>query len=164
MQVLDLSGKDANAFTATPFTIGKYNEKRGIYTTELFTTPGGNRCVHVGIDLGGPVLKSSVLCFVALRSMFSLKVGHPVYLPYDGTIAFQGYNAAEGDYGNCVITKHIIQDQTLYMLFGHLDGKSIGHDAGESRRRSVCACEHLLGPIRQAFACWLYDWSFGRSS
>lgn len=93
------------------YTIGKYAEKRGIYTSELFTggvPPELRRDIHVGIDLGGPI-------------------GAPVMLPCAGRIAFQGYNPADGDYGNCVITRHELQGHPLYMLFGHLDGRSIAH-------------------------------------
>ncbi len=101
--VLDLSGTSTEAFTG--WTIGRYNERRGIYRSELFSS---ERNIHVGIDLGGPV-------------------GWQVHLPYEGTIAYQGYNAAAGDYGNCVITRHELQGQTLWMLFGHLDSTSVRH-------------------------------------
>lgn len=80
------------------------------------------------------VVQYENLFFFGFSNSFSstkqTKVGHPVYLPYEGTIAFQGYNPADGDYGNCVITKHIIQDKELYMLFGHLNKDSIAHETG----------------------------------
>ena len=41
----------------------------------------GERCVHVGIDIGGPV-------------------GTSVHTPLAGTIHSAGYNPADGDYGN----------------------------------------------------------------
>jgi murein DD-endopeptidase MepM/ murein hydrolase activator NlpD len=85
-----------------PYTIGRYDEKRAIYTSELFTkTPGEPRCIHLGIDLGAPS-------------------GTPVYAPCDGEVAFVGYNDAHLDYGFCLVTKHVLQGQIIYFLFGHL--------------------------------------------
>lgn len=110
--VLDLSSADAQTpFASSEYTIGRYNERRGIYTSELFVGAGApeqRRDIHVGIDLGGPV-------------------GTPVMLPCAGTVAFQGYNAADGDYGHVVITRHELQGRVLYMLFGHLDKHSTSH-------------------------------------
>lgn len=116
--VLDLSG--TSAVPSSVWNIGKYDEKRGIYAEhkDLFTE---ERCIHVGIDLGGPV-------------------GTPVYLPYEGRIAFQGYNPLKGDYGYCVITRHVIQRRTLWLLFGHLDAKSVSHPTDQ-----VLPVGHIIG-------------------
>ena len=61
--------------SSSPFgqvwTVGRYDENRSIYKTDLFTTPEGPRCVHVGVDLGGPV-------------------GTPVYACSDGVISSCG--------------------------------------------------------------------------
>ena len=46
-ELLDLSG--ALPEPGNPWTIGRYDEARGIYTQALFA---GGRCVHMGIDLG----------------------------------------------------------------------------------------------------------------
>eukprot|EP00729_Bicosta_minor_P014390 gene14390-6222_t len=71
--VLDLgNGADAENFKNDKYSIGRYDENRSIYTTDLFTTPEGPRCVHVGIDLGAPV-------------------GTPVYACADGIISSCGY-------------------------------------------------------------------------
>ena len=70
--VLDLSGSTENV-RMSEFSIGKYDEIRNIYTTELFA---GGRTLHIGLDIGGPV-------------------GTPVMSVAEGTIAFSGYNAAE---------------------------------------------------------------------
>tara|TARA_B000000532_G_scaffold154253_2_gene123966 strand:+ start:187 stop:771 length:585 start_codon:yes stop_codon:yes gene_type:complete len=99
--VLDLSGSTENV-RMSEFSIGKYDEIRNIYTTELFS---GGRTLHIGLDIGGPV-------------------GTPVMSVADGTIAFSGYNAAEGDYGHTVIVHHTIQEQNLWILYGHLSATS----------------------------------------
>ena len=103
--VLDLSDPSKTVYLSV-YSVGRYNEIRpGVYNTELFE---GNRCVHMGIDIGGPV-------------------GTPVMSVADGTVAFSGYNAAEGDYGHTVITHHTIQGQDLWILYGHLDAASTTH-------------------------------------
>ena len=100
--LLDLSGEDAAAeFGKHPYSIGRYNEKRGIYTSEQYCTSDGPRCIHLGIDLGAPA-------------------GTPVHAPCEGEVAFVGYNAAHLDYGYCLVTKHAVDGRTLYFLFGHL--------------------------------------------
>ena len=89
----------------TEFSIGKYDEVRpNLYNTELF---GGERNVHMGIDIGGPV-------------------GTPCMGFMDGEISHFGYNPAAGDYGNVVITKHDIGGVPVWALYGHLDAASIG--------------------------------------
>ena len=102
--VLDLTG-DADNIRTSEYSIGRYNEIRQFYTTELFS---GNRCVHIGIDIGGPV-------------------GTPIMSVFSGKVAFSGYNPADGDYGHTIITKHNIQGQNLWILYGHLDAASTEH-------------------------------------
>ena len=86
------------------FDIGRYDELRpGMYSTELF---GGNRFLHVGIDIGGPI-------------------GTPCMAFMDGEISHFGYNPEEGDYGYVVITKHDIGGVPVWALYGHLDAASI---------------------------------------
>lgn len=86
------------------FDIGRYDELRpGMYSTELFA---GERFLHVGIDIGGPV-------------------GTPCMAFMDGEISHFGYNPAAGDYGNVVITRHEIGGVPVWALYGHLDAASI---------------------------------------
>ena len=86
------------------FDIGRYDELRpGMYSTELFA---GERFLHVGIDIGGPV-------------------GTPCMAFMDGEISHFGYNPAAGDYGNVVITRHEIGGVLVWALYGHLDAASI---------------------------------------
>ena len=101
--VLDLSLGFWNQ-PETEFSVGKYNEVRpNLYNTEIF---GGERNVHIGIDIGGPV-------------------GTPCMAFMDGEISHFGYNPAAGDYGNVIITKHEISGAKVWALYGHLDAASI---------------------------------------
>jgi len=84
--------------------VGRYNEKRpGTYTAPLF---GGNRNVHMGVDISGPP-------------------GTPIYAFEEGTIFMTEYRPALGDYGATLITKHLISRRPLYVLWGHLQKRSI---------------------------------------
>jgi len=86
------------------FDIGRYDELRpGMYSTELFA---GERFLHVGIDIGGPV-------------------GTPCMAFMEGEVSHFGYNPAAGDYGNVVITKHEISGVAVWALYGHLNSTSI---------------------------------------
>ena len=86
------------------YDIGKYDELRpGMYNTDLFKD---NRFLHIGIDIGAPV-------------------GTPCMAFEDGVISHFGYNPEDGDYGNVIITKHIIGGVPIWALYGHLDSNSI---------------------------------------
>jgi murein DD-endopeptidase MepM/ murein hydrolase activator NlpD len=55
----------------------------------------------------------------------------PLYLFYDGEIAYLRNNDRAGDYGPTIITRHDLGHQWLYALHGHLsvdslEGKSVG--------------------------------------
>ena len=93
------------------FDIGRYDELRpGMYSTDLFE---GNRFLHVGIDIGGPI-------------------GTPCMAFMDGVISQFGYNPEPGDYGNVIITKHEIGGVPLWALYGHLNAASIeGIEVGD---------------------------------
>ena len=86
------------------FDIGRYDELRpGMYSTELFSD---GRFLHIGIDIGAPV-------------------GTPCMAFDDGEISHFGYNAADGDYGYVIITKHIVGEIPIWALYGHLSADSI---------------------------------------
>lgn len=93
-----------------PFTIGRYDEKRpGMYGAETF----GARDVHMGIDLGA-------------------EAGTPVHAYDDGEIFLFGENAAPGDYGPTLVTRHELDGRALYVLLGHLSRRSLeGKRVGE---------------------------------
>ncbi len=71
--------------------IGRYDEPRLVYVTELFSHPNNwsdeNRTVHLGIDL---------FC----------EAGTPVFAPLDGVVHSVANNAAEGDYGPTIVLEH----------------------------------------------------------
>ncbi len=107
------SGYDPGRALSSPFGIGRYDEdRRGMYDAALFQNSGEPRTIHVGIDIGAPV-------------------GTPVHAFFDGEVFLFSYNAAEGDYGYTLITKHDFGGESLYALHGHLShascaGKKIG--------------------------------------
>ena len=101
--ILDLS-RGVWSQPETTFSVGKYDEFRpNLYNTDLF---GGERNMHIGIDIGGPV-------------------GTPCMAFMDGVISQFGYNPEPGDYGNVIITKHEIGGVPLWALYGHLNAASI---------------------------------------
>jgi murein DD-endopeptidase MepM/ murein hydrolase activator NlpD len=106
------------------YDIGRYDEQRpGMYSTDLFA---GSRFLHVGIDIGAPV-------------------GTPCMAFANGEISHFGYNPADGDYGNVIITKHLLDGVPLWALYGHLDAASI---AGKRVGQPVSAGEVI---------CWMGD-------
>ena len=107
-EVFDFTrGYDPQRDLKGEFGIGRYDEdRRGMYEAALFKSGEAPRTIHVGIDIGAPV-------------------GTPVKAFYDGEIFLVGNNAAEGDYGHTVITRHLFGGTELYALHGHLSSKSI---------------------------------------
>jgi murein DD-endopeptidase MepM/ murein hydrolase activator NlpD len=107
--VLDLRagyGEPAPGAPPSPWSIGRYDEDRGVYTTALFTAGPAPRTVHMGIDLGGPV-------------------GEPVHAFGDGEVLFAGVNPAPGDYGAVIVLAHTFEGRPLYALYGHLSHASL---------------------------------------
>ncbi|NCG18293.1 MAG: peptidoglycan DD-metalloendopeptidase family protein [Rhodobacterales bacterium] len=99
-QVLDLSipPERRDPITAK-YTIGRYNEVRvGVYEQALFE---GTRNIHMGIDIGAPA-------------------GTQVHAFDAGVIWAIGDNAADGDYGPTVITRHPWEGGFIFALPGHL--------------------------------------------
>ena len=90
------------------FTIGRYDEDRkGMYTQALF---GGERTIHVGLDIGGPAQT-------------------PIYAFDDGIIHSFADNDVDGSYGPTIITQHELliegEEQTIWVLHGHLSRESL---------------------------------------
>lgn len=92
--------------------VGRYNEARPIYTTDLFRAEGNDmpewRTVHVGLDLFAPA-------------------GTPIYAPLDGVVHSFADNDAPLDYGPTIILRHTVgaEQLTFYTLYGHLSRESL---------------------------------------
>ena len=95
--------------------IGRYNEARPIYTSEIFKTEGNDgpewRTVHLGLDL-------------------FMEAGSPVLAPLDGIVHSFANNTAPLDYGPTIILQHTVagnNDQllTFFTLYGHLSMDSL---------------------------------------
>ena len=88
--------------------IGRYDEVRAIYTTDLFRLEGNDgpewRTVHLGIDVGAAP-------------------GTPIHAPLPGTVHSLRNNDAPGDYGPTVILEHAATNDrpAFWTLYGHLD-------------------------------------------
>ena len=102
------------------YDIGRYDELRpGMYSTELFSD---GRFLHVGIDIGAPV-------------------GTPCMAFDDGEIAHFGYNPDDGDYGNVIVTKHMVGITPVWALYGHLCSESIkGKEVGQKISKGEVIC------------------------
>ena len=110
---------DVDAFTAKIFArmkaagagvgIGRYNEARLLYTSDVFkSTDGERRTIHIGIDL-------------------FMKAGSPVFAPLEGVIHSFANNAAPLDYGPAIIIQHEFDDGRVrfFTLYGHLSEGSL---------------------------------------
>lgn len=101
------------------FDVGKYDEdRRGMYTSSLFSNGSSQRTIHVGLDIGGPS-------------------GTAVHAFERGIVHSAGYNAGVGDYGNVIVIEHHLRnDMKVYALYGHLSSKSIqGRFPGQKIKR-----------------------------
>ena len=74
-----------------------------MYTHELF---GGERDLHVGIDIGAPV-------------------GEPIHAFSKGIVHSLGINAEDGSYGPTIIIKHEFEGKPIWALYGHLSMESL---------------------------------------
>jgi 4-aminobutyrate aminotransferase-like enzyme/Ser/Thr protein kinase RdoA (MazF antagonist) len=116
------------------FVIGRYDERRLIYTSPQFDHSSDEsavvgetaerRSIHLGIDLFAPA-------------------GSDVFAPLNGNVYVSEYRNHDQDYGGVVILRHATPDgDAFYTLYGHLnrasvDGWAIGESvsAGESLGR-----------------------------
>ncbi len=92
--------------------IGRYDEVRAIYTTDLFRIEGNDgpewRTVHIGIDVGAPP-------------------GTAIHAPLAGTVHSFRDNNAPGDYGPTIVLEHAATSErpVFWTLYGHLNRASI---------------------------------------
>jgi 4-aminobutyrate aminotransferase-like enzyme/Ser/Thr protein kinase RdoA (MazF antagonist) len=100
--------REANAAVG----IGRYNEARALYTSEIFKCEGNDgpawRTIHLGLDL-------------------FMEAGSPVFAPLDATVHSFRNNAGQLDYGPTIILQHTVADGalTFYTLYGHLSPDSL---------------------------------------
>lgn len=94
------------------FGVGRYDEVRAIYTTDLFRVEGNDgpewRTVHLGIDLGAPP-------------------GTPIHAPLAGKVHSLRDNDAPGDYGPTILLEHPATDDrsVFWTLYGHLSRSTL---------------------------------------
>jgi 4-aminobutyrate aminotransferase-like enzyme len=91
--------------------IGRYDEARLAYTSELFQSASDDgpewRTVHLGLDI-------------------FMEPGSPVFAPLDGTVHSFRNNAGTLDYGPTIILQHSVAGGvTFYTLYGHLSVGSL---------------------------------------
>jgi 4-aminobutyrate aminotransferase-like enzyme len=92
--------------------IGRYDEVRPFYATDLFRVGGNDgpewRTVHTAIDI-------------------FLPAGAGIYAPLAGTVCSLRDNDNPGDYGPTVMLEHRVDDGrlTFWTLFGHLSRESL---------------------------------------
>ena len=90
---------DQRAPRTSAWSVGRYDEPRPtLYDQPMF---GGDRILHVGIDLGGPA-------------------GSDVFAFWGGRVASVADLDQPGDYGPTIVTVHDLADRPLYALHGHL--------------------------------------------
>ena len=114
------------------YCVGRYDENRvNLYASDMFDQTDhqidgytGQRTVHIGIDLDGP-LSTKVYSFC------------------QGIVHSAGYNADLGDYGHVIVVEHHLgapflngTERKIWALYGHLDDKSIrGMQPGKRVKR-----------------------------
>ncbi len=88
--------------------IGRYNEIRPIYLTDMFAIePHHRRALHLGVDLFAPA-------------------GTPIYAPLDGAVRVVAEQTAPQDYGPMLIVEHQPKpDLRFCTLYGHLAGDAL---------------------------------------
>ncbi|MCL4522890.1 MAG: aminotransferase class III-fold pyridoxal phosphate-dependent enzyme [Acidobacteria bacterium] len=91
--------------------IGRYDEARLVYTSDLFQSASNDgpewRSVHLGLDV-------------------FMEPGSPVFAPLDGTVHSFRNNAGELDYGPTIILQHSLPGGvTFYTLYGHMSADSL---------------------------------------
>ena len=115
------------AESSAEVAVGRYDEARLVYVTELFRHANNwrdeNRTVHLGIDL---------FC----------DAGTPVHAPLDGIVHSAANNAADGDYGPTIILEHVVDGGAVrfFTLYGHLSLASL---EGMTRGRKVSRGERI---------------------
>lgn len=86
---------------------GGYGEKRAIYKkSSVFTDSDDWRSIHLGIDFWFPT-------------------GTAVCAPIPGRVHSFKNNSAPGDYGPTIILEHVLGNDKIFSLYGHLSAHSL---------------------------------------
>lgn len=86
---------------------GGYLEQRNLYADKpSFTTAGGARNIHLGVDFWAPA-------------------GTAVMAPLEGVVHSFRNNNTKGDYGPTIILQHQSDTTPFYTLYGHLSLESL---------------------------------------
>lgn len=98
--------RDAGAIAG----IGRYDEARALYTSDIFSIEGNDgrewRTIHLGLDI-------------------FMEAGTPILAPLDGTVVSAKLNAGDLDYGPTIILEHSMDRDSFFTLYGHLSEDSI---------------------------------------
>lgn len=91
-------------------SIGRYDEPRLLYTSDIFKTGDGlldkRRTIHIGFDLFA-------------------EAGTPIDAPLAGKVHTAQYNAGHLDYGGVILLEHATDEgDVFYTLYGHLSRDS----------------------------------------
>ncbi|QQS46986.1 MAG: aminotransferase class III-fold pyridoxal phosphate-dependent enzyme [Acidobacteriota bacterium] len=90
--------------------IGRYDEARALYTSDIFKIEGNDgpewRAIHLGLDI-------------------FMESGTPILAPLDGTVRSACINVGELDYGPTIILEHKMDEGSYFTLYGHLSEDSI---------------------------------------
>lgn len=102
------SDNESGAWQPNRFAIGRYDEPRLIYQSELFQESSGRqRTIHLGVDVSAPA-------------------GTPVFAPLDGEIVVSTFRDFQQDYGGVIVLRHEpLTGLTFYTLYGHLSRDSV---------------------------------------
>ena len=111
-----------------PYGYGGYFENRIIYNVfDNFATLAEHRNIHLGIDVWGAK-------------------GTKVFCPLDGIIHSFKFNEGDGNYGPAIIVKHVVEGESIFSLYGHLQKDDLtGLQVGQTIKKGSLLC-HLGGP------------------
>lgn len=93
--------------------IGGFFENRIIYRRSAHYDGEEARSLHLGLDIWMPA-------------------GTALFSPLPGTVHSLQDNHGFGNYGPTIIVEHTLEDETFFLLYGHLNGESLRQwQAGE---------------------------------
>jgi len=128
-EVLDFGqGVVASGHIEGSSAVGKWNEVReNMYGSDSQATDV--RDLHIGVDLCGPV-------------------GASIHAFADGSIFLVGNYPGQYDYGNVIITSHMIGDRQVWALHGHLSASSIASVTQACPFRKVTSLDGWVTSMR----------------